>query len=295
VDLLEVILPKSYHETIGLLPWLVFTVVARVLLHTVHRFARMSNRRVTYDRTIVISALLSLPATFVGATVGGAEGAAFAAGLASLGAAGWLFFRSQTSSRPLPLDWPRITASIVLAIACAVGAQALGRLIPSVAPAFDAAAFVLYLVLVIVLGVVPRQHRRSLVWVRREVTRRSADSEIAARLDALTVEERDALRRGFAIQDSVKLGLGRAREFGLLDDEERTRAELEALEVLRDCTRTRRKGEPAEAMLAHFLFGRMSPLERHHAVNRLYGERVDPDEVATLLRWREDAYRAVRA
>jgi hypothetical protein len=250
---------------------------------------------VTYDRTIVLAGLFSLPATLLGASLAGGEGAAFANGVATMGAAGWLFLRSQTGSRRLPLDWPRLAATFGLAIALAVAAQALGQAVPAWGWAFDVAALFLYVGLVFALGIIPRKHRRSLARVRREVTRRSADDEIAARLDALSIEERDTLRRGFAIQASRPFGLGRQNEFGALDDEQRTRAELDALGVLRDCTATRRRPEPTEAMLAHFLFGRMSPLERHHATTNIYAERVDPDEVATLVRWREDARKVVQA
>ena len=76
VHLVEIILPSSYHETIGLLPWLAGAVIARVILHTIHRFGRMANRRIIYDRTLTAAAVLSVPLGYAGFQLGGAAGVA---------------------------------------------------------------------------------------------------------------------------------------------------------------------------------------------------------------------------
>ncbi len=47
-------------------------------------------------------------------------------------------------------------------------------------------------------------------------------------------------------------------------------------------------------MTAWYLFGKLSPLERHHAVFKLYAAKVRPGEMATLVRWREDARKRIK-
>lgn len=291
VEFIERVLPAAYQEAVHLLPWLVGVTLAQVFLHITHRFGRMANRRVVYNWTLVICAAISVPITIAGAVLAGAEGAAAANITATLLGAGYLWWRSQTGPAPLPVQWGRILATVGIGLASVAFALGAGALLPIETGWFAVVAFICFVPLLVLLAVVPREHRRSFRRVRDELRpRRRGDTEIVTRIETLTLQQREILRR--ALEDSS----------GVVDPESSdafitlsaSKVQMDGLRVLRVCTETKPRTEPLENAIASYLFVDSNFLEKHHAVRALFAQRVRPNEIAILERWREDLRRVIR-
>ena len=152
---------------------------------------------------------------------------------------------------------------------------------PDLGPVLDIVAIALYPVGLVGLGILPREYRRSLSNLRREMFSRRVDDAVRVTVDRLEPVHRQALQAALAAPSGNGNGV---REESV---------QLSALAALRRCSGTRRRPAGVELAIAHYLFAPAETLDRHHAVYHLYRLRVGPAEIVLLERWREQARKAI--
>ena len=281
LDLLDEILPDAYQPSITLIPWLLGVAVADIVKHTARRFGRFPHRGPIYIWTLLTVAALTVPLSIVLIHALGAKGAALAGIAAWSTIAAVLWGCSQLGPSPIPLQYGRMTATVALAAAC-VGIAYGGRAMwPDLGPVLDIVAIALYPVGLVGLGILPREHRRSLSNLRREMFSRRVDDAVRVTVDRLEPVHRPALEAALAAPSANGSGV---REES---------AQLSAMAALRWCGGTRRRPAGVELAIAHYLFAPAERLDRHHAVYHPYRLRVEPAVIELLERWREHARKAI--
>lgn len=161
-DALVKIAPPEYAGASTLVPLLAAGFLAYGGFVALYRATRFPGRRRSYAVMAVASAVAFVGAALVLTPAYGAYGAAsapivgFLLGCIGIG---WL---SQRGPDPLPLEWRRLVAAVLLAGACGALGKVVGARLPEWGLVAEVAALTAYPVLLMALGIVPAAHRRAL-------------------------------------------------------------------------------------------------------------------------------------
>lgn len=198
-DLLVRIAPASYADAAPLIPLIAAGFLAHGLLVALYRVSKFKRKRAIYTGCAVLSAAVFLAAALLLIPWLGAYGAALSVIVGFLTGAGALAYASQHGRTPLRIEYGRIAAGIAIAGGCLLLARLLGEIAGPWRPVVEVAALVAYPVLLAASGVVPREEMRG-IWavLRRGITRRRPDRDLAATLATRPSDEVALLRRGAA-------------------------------------------------------------------------------------------------
>ncbi|HEV2074822.1 MAG TPA: oligosaccharide flippase family protein [Thermoleophilaceae bacterium] len=157
-DLLVQIAPGAYAEAAPLIPLLGLGFLLQGWFRVMKRTSRIPRRWVWYVSLAVLAAFVFVATCVMLIPSLGAEGAALALVAAFGVAAAGMSLRSQAGSSPVPLAYGRLAVGFAIAAGCALLARPLAEAAGSAGPVVDAAALLLYPVLLVATGTIPRAH-----------------------------------------------------------------------------------------------------------------------------------------
>lgn len=187
--------PSSYADAAPLIPLLAGGLVAPTVYRMMNKSVKYADKRIPFIIGAVVAMFLFVGLALLLIPIYGDKGAPLAMIGAFVPPTAFIFIRSQRGRSPLHVPWRSIILSSVLAVAVAFAHGQIdpGGLVLQVLA--GVAAIVLWLVLCLLAGAVPRAHRAPLIAIVRGLTRRGQTFEAAAGLEALTPRERKVLRR----------------------------------------------------------------------------------------------------
>jgi O-antigen/teichoic acid export membrane protein len=273
-DSLIRIAPPAYADAAPLIPLIGLGFALYGGLVVVNRAADFPRKRLAYVSAAIVSAVVFLAAALLLIPWIGSYGAALAvvAGF-SVGTV-VLVFRSQRGPNPIPFAGRRVALAAALAAASLAVAHAAGTLAGDWGPAVELAALVVYPMLLVATGVIPRDHARALKAIVLGLSPRRRPMLDAAALQRVAAAEREVLelvvrQRGALDQAARKLGATEAQ------------ASARLVRALRQVGGTGQAGE-LDSRIGDYLFSRQPPAERDLLARRLWAEGVEPLEVDAL-------------
>lgn len=223
------IAPSSYADAAPLIPLLAAGLVAPTVYRMLNKSVKYGNKRLPFIAGAVVAAGLFIGLALLLVPELGVEGAPLAMMAAFTPPAIFIFVRSQRGRSPIILPWRSMLVASGLAVAIGLAHSQLdfGGLIPQLLIGF--AAVSLWLVLALLLGAVPSNHRAPIVEMLRSLAGRSKATmfEPAGGLATLRRPERRALRRAILGRKTAPQAVD-----GLVEVEGGTEARL-LVEVLR--------------------------------------------------------------
>jgi hypothetical protein len=256
-------------------------VTAHSVLYSLYRIGRFRNRRLWYVAMLTLAAVIL---TFLGGALAGplgGYGVALAGTIGSvIGAAGFVFAIGR-GKNPIPFQWRRVGAALMLASALTLGVS-LSPAAGALQVAQDVVALLAYPLLVVVSGVVPRRLLGDLLAIARAtVPLRSGSRRLAQRVQTLAPERREAIMRWVGREPAVEPSL---------DVDPGNRQSLEDLtRGLRDLTGQGQETE-RDAEIGAYLTQRGSNIDRDHLAEQLVELGADALELHLL----DDAYQTLR-
>ena len=283
LDVLGGLLPEEYAGATQFVPLLAGVALAHVALQSANRFARFAHRRRVYDITLILGGALSIPTALLLASWLGPKGAALGVLLVLAAGAAVMWTKSQRGSKPVPFEPVRLLAAGVWAGLCLGFVVAGEALAPSAGIAIGVAALAAYPLGLILLEIIPREHRPKLLQLPRSAMLGGDRDTVRAALTRLDPDQHAALRAALAGRPARPV-----EEDEGADQPARNVADLAALSALRVCADCPVDAPEHEPTLARYLFESRPFLDDHQDVYRLYRARVSPKEIATLERWRDE-------
>lgn len=275
-DLLVRIAPPAYADAAPLIPLIGLGFVMHGWFKVIKRNAKFPNRRVTYISLVVAASLVFVGAAFALIPPLGIYGAALATVIAFGTAGGVMLFLSQRGPKPVIYDYGRMLAALAIAGAC----YAVGRLVGAIAPEplsslVEILAILAYPLLLVPLGVVPREHLGPLRRIARAtVPSRSSARNGGAELEALDERERTILellvRHDRPVREVASIA-GRT-------DEELTADFVAALRTASGVE----AGSKADFRIGSYLLSSAPVAERDQLWKRMSSAGVDPLETDRL-------------
>lgn len=270
------IAPPSYAEAADLVPLIAFALAVYGAFIVLIRSAKFPGRNLAYGALALICAALFAGLSVILIPWLGAYGAPAAViGALVVGCAAIVTLMHVRGSDPIPLQYVRLTVTLLLAAACLLGGRELAAQTGDWRPAVDTVAFVVFAVLLVALGIVPREHTRPLLRVlRASLPERSRPRELMRRLDGVPPRRRSVLeaiaREGRSAEEVARAELISEREVGI----RLTRA-------LRQVTGVG-AGNGSDAELGRYLLDTGPPAARDALAKSLWTEGVDPLEMHEL-------------
>ncbi len=194
-DLLVRIAPPAYADAAPLIPLIGLGFVMHGWFKVIKRNAKFPNRRATYITLVVVAGFVFLGSAFALIPPLGTYGAALAVVIAFATASLVMLFLSQRGPKPVSYDYRRMLAGVAIAAACYAAGRLLGGAVPEpLSSLAEVLAIVAYPVLLVVIGVVPREHLAPLRRIARAtLPSRSRSKNGGTELDALDERERTIL------------------------------------------------------------------------------------------------------
>jgi O-antigen/teichoic acid export membrane protein len=268
------IAPPAYEDAAPLIPLIGLGFVCYGAFVVVYRTAGIPNGRRVYIGTTIFSAAILILSAVVLIPPWGPYGAAAAVCLGPAAGMAALFVVARRRDHPPPLQAARIAGGFGLAIACFLMAKAGTLLGPPFGPALEVLAWIAYPVLLVLTGVIPRDHLPRLAAIARSAMLGGGpETAIAREVDSLDDDEReplDLVLRGDSPDDAAR-ALGKSEP-----------------ELLEDLVHALRKvggvGEPcpADARIGAYLVSTAGGAERDAMARALWTSDVDPLELDSL-------------
>ncbi|HEX2086766.1 MAG TPA: polysaccharide biosynthesis C-terminal domain-containing protein, partial [Solirubrobacteraceae bacterium] len=269
------IAPPAYSDAAPIIPLLACGFVAYGAFVIAYRVSRYPKRRRDYPVLAVVAALVAVAGCLVLIPPFGSYGAAAAVIVAPVSAAAVILWRSQHGRAPVPFDWWRMAAAVALAGGLYAAEHALGSTAVAVATPF---AFV---VLVIGLGIVPREHLDPLRRVARGALATDLrGSTLAARLGALRSDDR-AVLDAVVLRGDGPAEAARSLRVSEVEVQERTARALAAIAGVAPERLTQ------EAEVGHLLLADIPLAERDVRARALCERGVDPRTLDDLITARD--------
>ena len=204
------IAPPAYADAAPLIPLLAGGFLAHGLLVAVYRVSSFPRKRWLYVASAMVSAAVFLGAALVLIPWLGATGAALSVIVGFLVGAGGMLYLSQTGPSPVRVEYRRIAAGFLLAGGCFILARGVGAWAGPWQPAVEVVALILYPVLLVATGIIPRDELEAIKTVlRAALPRRRRRLHVADRLRSLPPEDfaglELAIRRQWTIADLASL------------------------------------------------------------------------------------------
>jgi hypothetical protein len=278
-DVLVRIAPPDYADAAPLIPLVGLGFVLYGALVVIYRTAGIPNGRRVYVATTIFSAAALIVSAVLLIPPWGPYGAAAAVCLGpAAGVAGLSLVARRRGCSP-PVEPAKIAEGLGLAGGCLLGAKAGALLGAPVGPAVELVAWFAFPVLLVLTGVVPRDHLPRLATViRSALTGGGLNVAIARDVESLDDEEREQLAlvlRGDSPDDAAR-ALGKSEP-----------------ELLESLVRALRKvggigdPSPADARIGAYLVSTAGGAERDAMARVLWTSEVDPLELDSLtLTWR---------
>ncbi len=269
-DVLVQISPETYAGAAQLVPLLGLGFFTQALLVALYRSTSFRRRGRIYRWTVAISAATYLPICALFATLWGTVGGALATTAALVAPIVVIWWRSQHGRKPVPFQYGRMAAVVLVAAACAGFGLVLSNVVPTIGAAADVLALVLYPIVIVGARVIPRDHLNPLVRVLRgTLVRPAPPATLHRRLETMSAGQRAVLMT--------------------LAEGARPAADDEAQHAVTALARLARVDvDPQFAGgLGQLLFGRLSEAERRAMARGLYSRGLPPEQLAALELWRE--------
>ncbi len=278
------IAPPEYEDAAPLIPLLAAGFLAHGLLVAVYRVSRFPGKRGAYIAAAITSAVVFLGLALVLIPWLGASGAALSVIAGFLTGALGMAWLSQRGAKPLRIEYGRVAASLALAGLCLALARGAGSLAGDWQPAVEVLAFALYLVLLAVTGVVPRDERQAIARVAREALRVPKPSvRVQDGLRLLSPEQRSGLLLAAADGWSLEeLAASRGTDL-----------KATSAELVRAVRRVAELEESTDhdAAIGEYLFSQGPVAERDALGRGLWSAGADPAELHVLERTLEELRR----
>jgi hypothetical protein len=191
------IAPPEYADAAPLIPFSAAALVMPALYRTVNQNVILPN-----NRPVFVAGCLGAMAVFIGLTLLLAPLiGAYAAPIAMLTGfgipSGYMFVRSQLGKKPVDFPYRAVLVALILAAAISAAFLALPEFDPLIAIALALVLLALFLVALIALRVIPRNHWQPLAHMARSAIRGSTVSGFNPRAGIRSIPEpqRKPLRR----------------------------------------------------------------------------------------------------
>jgi O-antigen/teichoic acid export membrane protein len=273
-DVLVRIAPPAYEDAAPLIPLVGLGFVCYGALVVVYRTAGIPNGRRVYVGTTIFSAAALILSALVLIPIWGAYGAAAAVCVGPVaGMAGLLVVARRRGHMP-PLQAAKLAGGFGLAVGCFIVAKAGALAGPPIGPPIEAVSWIAFPVLLVLSGVIPREHLPRLATVvRSSLTGGERDAAIAREVDSLDEEEREQLDLVLRADSPEAV----ARALG--------KSEPELLEsVVRALRKVGGVGQPSpsDARIGAYLVSTAGGAERDAMARALWTSDVDPLELDSL-------------
>lgn len=214
-DTLVRIAPPAYSRAAPLIPVLAGGFLAQGGLLVLFRAARFKQKRIAFMIAALLAAVIFFGSALVLIPLLGASGAAISVILGfSLPALGMAIL-SQRGPQPFHIQYGRIARVGLLAAACLIAAELASDQITGWRTGIDLAALVAFVVLVPLVGAIPRHHLSPLLEILRAVVRPRPGPEVKPALRTLDPEDRGLLELAivhrWTVQD-IALSLARGEQ-----------------------------------------------------------------------------------
>ena len=281
--------PSSFEDAANYIPLLAAGALAPYVLRAMNKAGTLQSKRRFYTFSVVAAAIAFVGLAFVLVPWLGLVGAPLAMvisfGLASV----FLFRRSQIGRKPLHVEYKPLAGAFALAAA----ATAIYYLIDPeeflLQAGLATVLFLLYLVVAVSAGIVPRLHRGALVDVVRSAVRRPRHRfDPGSALRDLDAGDRETLR--MAVSERLPVDEIGRRADGNGNGGERVVHALRRLAV----ERAPASAEPTEhdAKIGEYLFSTSSVATRDATAQGLLSEGVESADLHALEAVIEDLERA---
>lgn len=271
-DVLVRIAPQSYGDAAPLIPLIGLSFVGYGAFMIIQRGSHFPGKRQVYRRASVAAGVAFAALSLVLLPALKAYGPPAAQIIVFAGITAVFFRLSQRGSLPIPFEWRRLAALVLLTAGLILSATLAAELAPDAAIAIELAAVAAFPVLAVLLGGVPREHLPRL-WnmLRRPGGEHAHPSrrELMSRVRELDQEDRAVLER-----------VSRTRALWT-EDEEPEWVLARAVGALRQLGGVGRPTD-ADAEVGHYLFVPAPVPERDRAARRLIERGVPPVELDAL-------------
>jgi hypothetical protein len=189
------LVPSGYEDAAPLIPLLAAGLMGPSIMRQVSRSVSIPHKRVNFILSVVSAALIFVASTVVLAPELDAYAAPISMIIAFTVAGGYLLLRGQLGEKPVRIPYWALLAASAAAAAAGAGFHFLdpGNAILQIALAVT--LFGGYLWGMVLVGIVPRQHRRALFTIARGLRGRPASGFRPRRaLKRLDPADREALR-----------------------------------------------------------------------------------------------------
>lgn len=268
--------PPEYSDAANLIPLTALGFVGPALYRTINQNVNLPNKRPLFIGGVVSAALLFIGVTWALAGEIGVYAAPVGMIVGFGIPASFLFFRGQFGKKPLYFPYRQVGTAFLLAAAIAGGARLLPELNPVIDLLIAAVLCLLWVVLLIPLHAIPRQHWKPLIHMLRSF-RRGTPATFRPRkgLRSLDPTTRDELRL------AVVGRLPRSRLVPGAGDE--------GLRLVRALRRVAERGgvpagEPTDqdAEMAVFLFEDASTAVRNASMRNLLADGADANDLRSM-------------
>jgi O-antigen/teichoic acid export membrane protein len=269
------IAPPAYEDAAPLIPVLAGGFLAHGLLVAIYRVSSFPHKRGAYVGSAVLSAVVFVALAPILIPWLGAYGAALSViggFLAAVIAVGVL---SQHGPTPIRIEYGRIAASTALFGLCLALAKAAEAWAGTWAPLIELAALVLYPVLLLASGVIPRHEREGIAEALRgalALPRRSP--ELEARLGRLRPDDLADLE--LAVSGGRTLA-----ELASASGDHESEVSARLVGAMRRLAELG-EGTGRDEEIGQYLFSQMSVAERDEEVRALWSGEVEPSELHAL-------------
>jgi len=274
-DALVRIAPPAYSGAASLIPLIGAGFGVHGLYVVIYRLARFPRKRLAYILLTVASAIVFLLAALVLIPALGSDGAALSVIVGpSVGVAGMLLL-SQKGPSPVPFQYGRVLTGTAAAAICFMASKLVGLGLEDAAAPADAAALAAFAVLLVALGVIPRQHVRALISVARSLLpKRAEHGQLAHRLAQLSPERYTVVRLAAHERRSPS-------EMAEIVGVERDVAAARLVDALRELAGIDTTSE-VDPRVADYLLSHQPVAERDAFARRLWSDGADPIEMDAL-------------
>jgi O-antigen/teichoic acid export membrane protein len=294
-EVLAHLAPSGYADAAPLVPLVAAALTGTSVMRSISQAVSIPGKRITFILGAVVAALTFVGTALVLVPELGLEGAPIAILIGFAGPCLFMLFRSQLGAEPIELPYARLAAAALIAAGLAAAYELLGPESGYLQLALAIALFALYLGLLPLLGIVPRQHLAPLAQiVRTQFGRGRGGFDPARAIGGLDDTDRVALRLAIVKRRPVEQIPERLAQRGLDADGEPggvlvvsalRRAAAEGGVPIREGKKAaRRWGSPAErdAVIAGYLFPEGTVAQRDSHMRKLLDEGVRSDELMAL-------------
>ena len=280
-DALVRIAPPSYADAAPLIPIVAAGFLAHGLLIAVYRVSKFKRKRPIYVGCALLSAAIFIPTALWLIPWLGAYGAALTVIVSFLAGVAVLTYFSQSGGEPLNIEYGRIGGGLALAGVCLLVAKGLGALIGEWGPVVEVGTLALYLILLAVSGVLPRDELKA-IWavLRSALSSRPRHLSLTDELEKLPPNSVVALRAGVDSRWKVTTmaAVSKNDPSTLPTDLVRMLRRLEGVELTTD----------RDEEIGRYLFSDLPVAERDALARVLWSQDVDPADVHRLERTVEE-------